>query len=72
VEAEFQRSINVARQLNARLSELRATIHLCHLWQRQGRKKEAQQALAKIYGWFTEGFDRPVLLSARQLLDELS
>ena len=71
VEADFQRSINVARQLNARLSELWATIHLCRLWQRQGKKEEARQALAEIYGWFTEGFDSPVLLAARQLLEKL-
>jgi hypothetical protein len=41
------------------------------LWQRQGRKEEARQALAEIYGWFSEGFDSPVLLTARQLLDDL-
>ncbi len=72
VEAEFQRSINVARQLNARLSELQATICLCRLWQQQGRKEEARPALAEIYGWFTEGFDSPDLLAAKQLLEELS
>jgi hypothetical protein len=72
VEADFQRSIKVARQLNARLSELRATVHLCRFWQRQGRKEEARPALAEIYGWFTEGFDSPVLLEAKQLLEELS
>jgi hypothetical protein len=72
VEADLQRSIDVARQRNARLIELYATIHLCRLWQRQGRKEEARQALAEIYGWFSEGFDSPILLTARQLLEELS
>jgi len=71
VEADLQRSIDVARQRNARLIELYATIHLCRLWRRQGRKEEARQALVGIYGWFTEGFDSPVLLAARQLLDDL-
>jgi hypothetical protein len=27
--------------------------------------------LAPIYGWFTEGFDAPVLKDAKALLDEL-
>jgi hypothetical protein len=27
--------------------------------------------LAPIYGWFTEGFDTPVLKDAKTLLDEL-
>ena len=72
VEADFKQAIDVARQLNARLSELRATIRLCRLGLRQGKKEEARQALAEIYGWFTEGFDSPVLLAARQLLEELS
>jgi adenylate cyclase len=72
VEANFQNSISIARQLNARLSELRATIRLCRFWQRQGRQEEARQALGEIYGWFSEGFDSPVLLAASQLLEELS
>ncbi len=27
--------------------------------------------LAPVYGWFTEGFDTPVLMEAKALLDEL-
>jgi len=72
VEADFQRAIHIARQLNARLSELRATTRLCRLWQRRGKKEEARRVLSEIYGWFSEGFDSPVLLAAKKLLDELS
>jgi predicted ATPase len=72
VEAEFQQAIKVARQLNARLPELQATIRLGRFWQRQGKEEKARQALAEIYGWFTEGFDSPDLLVARQLLREIS
>jgi hypothetical protein len=32
----------------------------------------AREALAEIYGWFTEGFDTPDLIAARALLEELS
>jgi predicted ATPase len=45
---------------------------LAKLWQRQGKKVEACQMLAEIYGWFTEGFDTKDLQEAKALLDELS
>ena len=32
-------------------------ISLARLWQRQGKRTEAYELLAPIYGWFTEGFD---------------
>lgn len=44
---------------------------LCRLWQKTGKGKEAKRMLAKIYGWFTEGFDSPDLKAAKELLDEL-
>jgi len=65
-------SAQVARSQEARCWELRATVSLTHLWQRQGRCEEAWQMLSAIYGWFTEGFDTPDLQEARALLDELS
>ena len=48
-----------------------AATSLARLWQRQGKREEAQQLLAKIYEWFTEGFDTTDLKNARTLLDEL-
>jgi predicted ATPase len=73
-EAEkcFQRAIQIARQQKAKSWELRATTSLCRLWQKQGRAEEARQALAKIYGWFTEGFATRDLQEAKSLLDKLS
>jgi predicted ATPase len=44
---------------------------LARLWQRQGKRAEARELLAPIYGWFTEGFDTADLQEARALLDEL-
>ena len=44
---------------------------LARLWQHQGKRKEAHQLLAEIYGWFTEGFDTADLREARALLDAL-
>jgi adenylate cyclase len=51
--------------------ELRATMSLARLWRRKGKTAEARQALAEIYGWFTEGFDTSDLQDAKALLDEL-
>jgi len=45
---------------------------LARLWQRQGKKAEARQLLADIYGWFTEGFDTKDLQEAKALLEELA
>ena len=40
--------------------------------QQQGKKEEARQLLADIYGWFTEGFDTKDLQEAKVLLEELA
>jgi DNA-binding SARP family transcriptional activator/predicted ATPase len=71
-EASLQKAVEVARRQQAKSWELRATVSLCRLWQRQGRMDEARQMLAEIYGWFTEGFDTPDLQEAKALLEELS
>jgi tetratricopeptide (TPR) repeat protein len=71
-EASFRRALQVAREQNAKSLELRAALSLARLWQRRGRIQEARELLAEIHAWFTEGFDRPDVTDARQLLDELS
>jgi predicted ATPase len=70
-EASFLEAVDVARRQHARSLELRATVSLCRLWQEQGRREEARERLAAIYDWFTEGFETPDLLAARDLLGEL-
>ena len=45
---------------------------LSRLWQQQGKKTEAHQMLAEVYGWFTEGFDTKDLQEAQELIEELS
>jgi predicted ATPase len=73
-EAEgcFQKALEVARRQEAKSFELRAALSLSRLWQRQGRRAEAYDLLALIYGWFTEGFDTADLQEAKALLEELS
>ena len=44
---------------------------LSRLWQQQGKRDEARELLAPIYGWFTEGFDTADLQEAKALLEEL-
>jgi predicted ATPase len=68
----FQQALAVARYQQAKSLELRAAMSLSRLWQRQGKRTEAHQFLAGIYGWFTEGFDTADLQEARALLAELA
>jgi predicted ATPase len=71
VEAYFQRALDVARRQQAKSLELRAAMSLARLWQQQGKRQEAHDLLAPVYGWFTEGFDTADLKDAKALLHEL-
>ena len=44
---------------------------LARLWRDQGKRAEARDLLAPVYGWFTEGFDTRDLIEAKALLQEL-
>ena len=44
---------------------------LARLRRDQGRRAEARDFLAAVYGWFIEGFDSPDLKEAKALLDTL-
>ncbi|MBI3798434.1 MAG: hypothetical protein HY268_15910 [Deltaproteobacteria bacterium] len=70
-EACFLKALEIARHQQAKSLELRAVISLARLWQRQGKREEAHELLAEIYGWFTEGFDTKDLQEAKALLEEL-
>jgi tetratricopeptide (TPR) repeat protein len=71
-EASYHKAIEVAQSQQAKSWELRATVSLCRLWQKQGKVSEARQVLGEIYGWFTEGFDTLDLQEAKTVLEELS
>jgi predicted ATPase len=71
-EAYFQRALAVARQQQAKSWELRAAMSLARLWRDQGKREEARDLLAPVYGWFTEGFETLDLKEAKALLDELA
>ena len=71
-EACYQQGLTVARHQGARLWELRAATSLARLWRDQGRRAEARELLAPVYGWFSEGFDTADLKDAKALLDGLA
>jgi predicted ATPase len=70
-EQFYRQALRIAREQEAKLWELRAAARFARLWGEQGRRVEARDLLAPIYGWFTEGFDTPDLKEAKALLDEL-
>ena len=71
-EAYFERALLISREQQAKSWELRAAMSMARLWRDQGKQQQAHDLLAPIYGWFTEGFDTPVLQDAKGLLDELA
>jgi predicted ATPase len=71
-EESFRTALAIAREQGTRGYELRAITSLARLWGEQGRRGEARDLLAPLYGSFTEGFDTADLKEARALLDELA
>jgi class 3 adenylate cyclase/predicted ATPase len=71
-QAYFERALSVARAQRAKSWELRAAMSMARLRRDQGKRDEARELLAPIYGWFTEGFDTLDLKQAKALLDELT
>jgi class 3 adenylate cyclase/predicted ATPase len=71
-EVWLSKAIDTARLQRSRAWELRATMSLARLWERQGRRADARAALATVYGAFTEGFTTPDLVDAAALLEVLA
>jgi predicted ATPase len=71
-EGSFRAARAIAREQGTRGYELRAATSLARLWREQGRRGEARELLAPVYGWFTEGFDTADLKDAEALLDHMS
>jgi len=71
-EEIYRKALAIADEQEAKLWELRAAASLARLLRDQGRRAEARDLLAPVYGWFTEGFGTPDLKEAELLLDELN
>jgi predicted ATPase/class 3 adenylate cyclase len=70
-EPWFRRAFDVARDLDARMMQLRAALGLC----RSERKRDAQngkELLSAAYATFTEGFTTPDLADAAKLLENVA
>jgi class 3 adenylate cyclase/predicted ATPase len=67
----YRKALSIAEGQEAKLWELRIAASLARLRRDQGRRAEARDLLAPVYGWFTEGFDTPDLKDAKVLLDQL-
>jgi predicted ATPase len=71
-EAALRLALTVAQQQQAHWWELRAATSLAKYWRDEGRSAEGYRLLQPVYSWFTEGFDRTYLRSAKAILDQLS
>jgi predicted ATPase/class 3 adenylate cyclase len=67
-EPWFQRGFDMAEDLDAKMSQLRASVRLCHLWRDQGKPAEGSRPLRVLYENFTEGFATVDLREASDLL----
>jgi predicted ATPase len=72
VEEALIESLEIARQQQAKSWELRSATSLARLWRDQRKPQQARELLARVYGWFTEGFDARDLKEAKALLDALA
>ena len=71
-EDHFTRAIETARRQQSKAWELRSTMSLARLWQRQGRRGEAHRMLAAVHATYTEGRTTPDLVEAVALLKALA
>jgi predicted ATPase len=71
-EAAYREAVAVASRQSCRALELRAAMSLARLWRDRGKRQQAHDLLAPVYGWFTEGFDTLDLKEAKALLYDLS
>jgi predicted ATPase len=70
-ERYFEHALAVAREQHAKSWELRVAMSMARLWNGQGRRHEARDLIAPVYGWFTEGLETLDLREAKALLEEL-
>ena len=70
-ESRFQESLQLARQHEAKLWELRTAVSLATLWGENNERQKAYDLLYPVYSWFTEGFETEDLKQAKTLQDQL-
>lgn len=65
----YQRALESARALDARMLQLRAAIRLCRLPQDSADAEQSRRMLESVYATFTEGFPTADLSEAREVLE---
>src|SRR5262249_4802608 len=50
-QSAFEEAMRIARHRQMKAYELRAAVSLARLWGEQGRRAEARDLLAPVYGW---------------------
>jgi predicted ATPase/class 3 adenylate cyclase len=68
-ESWFLRAFEGARELDARMPQLRAAIGLCRAQLERGEAEQALELLSATYATFTEGYRTPDLIDAAKLLE---
>ena len=71
-EELYRKALSITAEQDAKMWELRAAVSLARLRGDQGRRAEACDLLAPVYGWFAESFATPDLKVAKALLDEVT
>lgn len=71
IEGAFDRALETGRRQEAKLWELRAATNRAQCWRDAGRRRQARDLLAAVYGGFTQGFDTLDMKQAKALLDTL-
>jgi predicted ATPase len=70
-EADFMRSLEMARSQRALMLELRTGLSVARLWRGQGRATAALDVLKPVCAQFVEGFTTSDFLEALMLIEEL-
>jgi hypothetical protein len=70
-EGAYHRAIEIAKLDGTKLLELEAVMRLVILWEDQGKADQGYPILKEVYNWFTEGFDTPMLIEAKNMLEKI-
>jgi adenylate cyclase len=71
-ESCIRESLLRARRQEAKMLELRSLVSLCRLRRESGPAAGDRDALAELYGTFTEGFETPDLRQAKATFESLA
>ncbi len=64
--------MEIAGAQGAKTLQLKAAVNLAELWQVAGKADQARELVSPVYEWFTEGFETPELINAKELLEQLT